>query len=103
MSSGNYSTAIIALIFIFIVVVCIAVALSYNPAPAVVVKEPCNKTAAELLAERVRSRSTPSKSKMTPPSRASGSPFSDASSNNDPWTVLDRLDNERLVRSQSPM
>lgn len=99
----NKSTAIYALIFLIILMICIVVAFWYNPTPVEIVKEHPQKSPAELLAERVKSRSSPSKFNLTPQNRASLSPASDSSFNNDPWNALDRVDNERLIKNKHPM
>ena len=96
---SNSPVAICALVFLLILVICVIIALWYNPAPCDVVKKPCARTPADLLAERVKCRNSPSKYNLTPQNRDSLTPSPDSSPNNDPWAILEKVDNERLIKS----
>lgn len=91
-------TAMLALIFLIVLIIIVVVGLSYNPAPAEIIMRVPEKSAADLLMEKTRTRSLPNNSSMTPSNRNQLSPASIASSTNSPWEVLDKMREERKGR-----
>lgn len=100
--SANSSTTVLALVFLFFIVIVVFSALYYNPAPVEIVKVTHPKSTTDLLAERVKARSSPVKCSMTPENRAA-SILEDRSFINDPWAALDRVDNERCIKHHTAL
>lgn len=100
---SNNPVAICAIVFLALLFICVCVALWYNPAPCEVVKPPCPKSPSDLLAERIKCRSSPAKTCLTPLNRDSLPCSPDGSPNNDPWAILDKVDDERMIKHRPAM